>query len=258
MVPRDRRRRYDMTTDPTRLIAISPDPDPARRNRRTVPHLGRAAATVPSAAAPPLTPAAGAQATPIEPGAATWTTWVLDPGSQMRPSPAPRECTVPAMPPILRCPTAEGGETISRRRGGAIPRQRRSPMRLRIILATLILILALTLTLGAAAEDPPGPTTPAMTRTAGLSLAGVAEVDQQVNDFAPGAQTSVHSHPGLIITAVLAGDLIYHNPEGDHPYKAGESFVEQPDVVHFGRNPGTTPTRIVSSFVITQGATLTV
>jgi quercetin dioxygenase-like cupin family protein len=124
-------------------------------------------------------------------------------------------------------------------------------------LATLVLILALILPLGAAAEDPPGPTTRVLTRVDGLPLDGVADVVHQVNDFAPGAQTSVHSHPGLIITTVLAGDLIYHNPAGDRPFTAGESFVEQPDVVHFGRNPGTAPTRIVSSFVIAKGATLT-
>jgi len=129
-------------------------------------------------------------------------------------------------------------------------------MRRRSIIATLILILAFALPVAAAAEDPPGPTTRFLFRVVGLPVAGAAEVVHQVNDFQPGQQTSVHTHPGLTMVSVLAGELTYNN-QADKVFKANESFFERPDVVHFARNAGTTPTRIVTSYVIAKGATLT-
>ncbi len=125
------------------------------------------------------------------------------------------------------------------------------------LLATLILILAFVLPAAVAADDPPAPTTRLLFRVDGLPVAGAAEVVHQVNDFAPGQQTSVHTHPGLTIVSVLAGELTYNNPAGEQVFKAGDSFFERPDVVHFARNAGTTPTRIVTSYVLAQGATVT-
>ncbi len=125
------------------------------------------------------------------------------------------------------------------------------------LLATLILILAFVLPAAVAADDPPAPTTRLLFRVVGLPVAGAAEVVHQVNDFQPGQQTAVHTHPGLTIVSVLAGELTYNNPAGEQVFKAGESFFERPDVVHFARNAGTTPTRIVTSYVLAQGATVT-
>src|SRR3954449_11082867 len=106
-------------------------------------------------------------------------------------SPPPRECIVPAMRAAFACPTVGGGgafpqsqatATVGTRAGGArSPQQRRRPMWGQRALATLVLILPLLLPLGAAAADPPGPTTRALTRAPGLPLAGVAEVVHQVN-----------------------------------------------------------------------------
>ena len=95
-------------------------------------------------------------------------------------------------------------------------------------------------------------------RVDGLPVAGAAEVVHLVQDFQPGQQTAVHSHPGLTVVSVLVGELTYNNPAGEQVVRAGGSFVEQPDVVHFARNAGTTPTRIVTSFVLAKDATLTV
>lgn len=129
-------------------------------------------------------------------------------------------------------------------------------MRRRSLLATLILILAFALPTAVAADDPPAPAARFVFRVAGLPVVGAAEVVHQVNDFQPGQQTSVHTHPGLTVVSVLAGELTYNN-QADKVYKANESFFERPDVVHFARNAGTTPTRIVTSYVIAKGATLT-
>ena len=130
-------------------------------------------------------------------------------------------------------------------------------MRRRTILTALILILTLALPWAAAAADPPGPTVRHQIRVAGLPTAGPADVVHTVNDFQPGQQTSVHTHPGLTIVTVLAGELTYRNP-AERVYTVGEAFAERPDVVHYGLNAGTTPTRITTSFVIPKDATLTV
>lgn len=130
-------------------------------------------------------------------------------------------------------------------------------MRRRNILTTLMLILAFVLPAAVVADDPLAPTTRLLFRVAGLPVDGAAEVVHQVNDFQPGQQTSVHTHPGLTVVSVLAGELTYTNQAGDRAFKAGESFFERPDVVHFARNAGTTPTRIVTSYVQAKGATVT-
>lgn len=129
-------------------------------------------------------------------------------------------------------------------------------MRRRTILAALILILTLALP-GVAAAATPGPTIRHQVRVAGLPMAGLAEVVNQVNDFQPGQQTSVHTHPGLTVVTVLAGELTYRNP-AEKIYKPGDAFAERPDVVHYGLNAGTAPMRITTSFVIPKEATLTV
>jgi len=82
------------------------------------------------------------------------------------------------------------------------------------------------------------------------------DVVQLVQDFAPGAATPFHTHPGIVVVTVLSGELTFNANRTDTVYKEGESFVELPNQVVQARNAGTAPTRVMASFVIPKGAPL--
>jgi LPXTG-motif cell wall-anchored protein len=82
------------------------------------------------------------------------------------------------------------------------------------------------------------------------------DVVQQVLDFAPGAATPVHTHPGVVVVTVLAGELTFQLNGSDTVYKAGESFVEVPGQVVQARNAGAVQTSVMVSYVIPKDAPL--
>jgi LPXTG-motif cell wall-anchored protein len=79
---------------------------------------------------------------------------------------------------------------------------------------------------------------------------------QQVLDFAPGAATPVHTHPGVVVVTVLAGELTFQLNGSDTVYKAGESFVEVPGQVVQARNAGAVQTSVMVSYLIPKDAPL--
>jgi quercetin dioxygenase-like cupin family protein len=84
------------------------------------------------------------------------------------------------------------------------------------------------------------------------------DVVQLVQDFEPGAATPYHTHPGLVVVTVVAGELTFWVNGAETVYKAGESFVELPDQVAQARNAGTAPTRVMASLLIPPGAPLSI
>ena len=84
------------------------------------------------------------------------------------------------------------------------------------------------------------------------------DVVQLVQDFAPGAATPFHTHPGIVVVTVLSGELTFNMNGTDTVYKEGESFVELPNHVVQARNVGTAPTRVMASFLIPPGAPLSI
>jgi quercetin dioxygenase-like cupin family protein len=82
------------------------------------------------------------------------------------------------------------------------------------------------------------------------------DVVQQVLDFAPGAATPVHTHPGILVVTVLAGELTFKLNGADTVYKQGESFVEVPGQVVQARNASTAQTSVMVSYVIPKDAPL--
>ena len=127
-------------------------------------------------------------------------------------------------------------------------------MRRRGILATLILILALALPATVAADDPPAPTTRHQFRTAGLPVAGPAEMVTWVLDFAPGAATPPHTHPGLLLGTQLEGENTFTSGGVDRVYKTGETLIELPGVVGVATNKGAVRNRALVSVVLPKGA----
>jgi LPXTG-motif cell wall-anchored protein len=82
------------------------------------------------------------------------------------------------------------------------------------------------------------------------------DVVQAILDFAPGAATPYHTHPGIVVVTVVAGELTFNLEGVDHIYKAGESFVELPNQVAQARNAGTAPMRVMATYLLPQGAPL--
>jgi quercetin dioxygenase-like cupin family protein len=84
------------------------------------------------------------------------------------------------------------------------------------------------------------------------------DVVQQLLDFAPGASTPVHMHPGIVVVTVLAGELTFQLNGADTVYKEGESFVEVPGQVVQARNVGAAQTSVMVSYIIPKDAPLSI
>jgi quercetin dioxygenase-like cupin family protein len=82
------------------------------------------------------------------------------------------------------------------------------------------------------------------------------DVVQAILDFAPGAATPFHTHPGVVMVTVVAGEITFNLEGTDHIYKAGESFVEVPNQVGQARNAGSVPAQVMASYLLPQGAPL--
>ena len=81
---------------------------------------------------------------------------------------------------------------------------------------------------------------------------------QTLLDFAPGAQTPMHTHPGQVISTVIAGELSFTTGGTTTVYKVGETFVELPGVIGQARNVGGAPTAVKSVYLLPKGAPLSV
>jgi quercetin dioxygenase-like cupin family protein len=78
-----------------------------------------------------------------------------------------------------------------------------------------------------------------------------------VQDFAPGAWTPLHSHGGQGLVTVLEGALTVRTQGVEKIYKAGETFVESPNVVMEAGNATTEKASMVVTFLLPKGAELT-
>jgi quercetin dioxygenase-like cupin family protein len=135
----------------------------------------------------------------------------------------------------------------------------------------LPIILGLTLTAGIAlgaiagvfgtqvvnAQQPP-----AIKRTDVLNvpMAGMDGKDAHmwVADIAPGVATGKHSHPTPRFVYVIAGAVTLEiEGQPSQTYKAGEGYVELPDVAHNFRNASTTePAKALGFQIAAKGQPL--
>jgi quercetin dioxygenase-like cupin family protein len=109
---------------------------------------------------------------------------------------------------------------------------------------------------GGPSPAPPAPTPLYLFRTDAIIPDGGYEVVQQVLDFAPGAQTPVHSHAGQVAVTVIAGENTFSTGGKSTVYKVGESFVELPGVVGQARNAGSAPVAVMATYLQPQGEPL--
>ena len=109
---------------------------------------------------------------------------------------------------------------------------------------------------GEPAPASPAPTTFYVFRTDAVLPSGPYEVAHTVLDFAPGAQTPPHTHPGQVVGTVLAGEITFTTQGTTKVYQAGETIVELPGVVGQARNAGSTPATVLAVYLLPQGAPL--
>jgi quercetin dioxygenase-like cupin family protein len=73
-----------------------------------------------------------------------------------------------------------------------------------------------------------------------------------------GGREGRHTHPGLAIIHVEEGTLsLDYEGKPTTDYKAGDSAVIEGGKIHEGINKGSTPVKVIATFVIPKGATLT-
>ena len=106
---------------------------------------------------------------------------------------------------------------------------------------------------------PPPPLTPTTLyqyRTDAIIPPGPYEVAHAVLDFAPGAQTLPHTHPGQTVVTVLEGALTFRTGGTERVFGAGESFSEPGGEVGQAANVGAVRTTALVTYLLPKGAPL--
>jgi len=102
----------------------------------------------------------------------------------------------------------------------------------------------------------PRPTPGYQFRTDGLAVPGAYEVAHVILDFAPGAATPWHTHPGEVLVTVLEGTNTFSVNGVEKIYKAGESFVELPNEVVQARNATGARMSVMATYLLPKGEPL--
>jgi len=77
-------------------------------------------------------------------------------------------------------------------------------------------------------------------------------------ELPPGAQERKHTHPGDFMAYVLEGTItLYQEGQPTVQRKAGEVFSVPAGRVHSAANEGTTPMKLLVSFIVEKGKPLT-
>jgi LPXTG-motif cell wall-anchored protein len=108
-------------------------------------------------------------------------------------------------------------------------------------------------------DAPPGPTTTFQSRRVGVVTAATAfdEAATTVLGFAPGAWTPLHSHGGLTLVAVLAGDMSVRRSGRETVYRPGDVWIEQPGDVHAAGNTTATGAQVTVTYLLRRGDPVT-
>jgi quercetin dioxygenase-like cupin family protein len=76
----------------------------------------------------------------------------------------------------------------------------------------------------------------------------------QSRDFAPGAESGWHIHPGIEVAYVVEGQLTVQAGDKVSVLNVGDSFTMPRGVAHNGINRGDKPARAVITLVVDKGA----
>ena len=83
------------------------------------------------------------------------------------------------------------------------------------------------------------------------------EVVQARVEFDPGAGIGRHTHPGEEVTYVMEGTLLLEiDGQPARTLQAGEVFFIPAGVIHAGRNSGSTPGKVLATYIVEKGKPL--
>ena len=74
-------------------------------------------------------------------------------------------------------------------------------------------------------------------------------------EFAPGAASKPHTHPGPVFVVVVSGEVESSLDDGPvHTYKAGDAWYEAPGQLHgVTRNPSKTTPAVLVAWLVSDG-----
>jgi quercetin dioxygenase-like cupin family protein len=124
-----------------------------------------------------------------------------------------------------------------------------------------LLIATVVFSSGALLVAAPPAQQPTVTRKILLKqdspVAGYEEALVQV-DMPVGAREGRHTHPGSAIIYVVQGTLtLEYEGKPTATYNPGDSTYVEAGKIHEGRNAGTTPVKILATFVLQKGQPMT-
>jgi quercetin dioxygenase-like cupin family protein len=120
----------------------------------------------------------------------------------------------------------------------------------------LAVVCSAGLRTGAIADEqlPPGVSIAAHGEFAPPEGLGTFKTMTFVIDVVPGSGFPPHSHPGKSEVMILQGELTEHKPGGSQKvYRAGDSFIEEPNAVHDVKNTGKDVVRLVWTLLLPDG-----
>jgi quercetin dioxygenase-like cupin family protein len=128
-----------------------------------------------------------------------------------------------------------------------------------------ILLLGLTAIAARAADDPLKAIVLLQSATTNTGDAltypktDTPEVTTMIIEIPPGGTTPLHRHPVPSIAYMLQGELEVRTDSGIvNRYKTGDTFLETIGRTHQGFNVGTTPVRILVTYIGVKGEAVTV
>jgi quercetin dioxygenase-like cupin family protein len=105
---------------------------------------------------------------------------------------------------------------------------------------------------------PPVPAAVPAAQNPVAELAGEFEVVQLIVDFPAGTWTPSHTHGGMLLVTVTAGELTVRDEQGaERVYKTGESFTETPGPFLEIGNAGESLASVATVALLPKGAKLT-
>ena len=128
------------------------------------------------------------------------------------------------------------------------------------ILLTLVVFLWSSVT---AADEKggqaaiPGPTVVSQAKFPLTVGSGEYDLMTSTLEFPVGAGFADHMHGGYVLVTVLSGEITLREKGTEIIVKAGASWTESPGNVHAVVNAGTTPARVVATFLLPKGAEMT-
>src|SRR5262245_22281863 len=132
----------------------------------------------------------------------------------------------------------------------------------RILVFAFSVILVHVSAVGARAQDSTYPAIPLLsteTSIVGEALqyptTGPAKVTAAIVTLAPGARTIAHQHGVPLFAYVLEGEItVDYGDQGKRTYRQGEALMAAMDMAHFGADAGPQPVRILTVYMVADGA----